>query len=211
VTGAEWLSLLNIYNTWRDTKINEESPRISKVQGTTVAFSGGGYGGQTWTNIACWFQSSPTATQSGAYVSVSFSLIDAAQAIQSFIKEEADNVGDTATGSIDFGTITLGSATISLTSYPETFLNTPTLELSAGGKHYVTGPLTAIEGKSIEGELPATSVAALRSWYTTAVASTPTVGSYYPTSAPQLTGFNKIVAGSPVLYYTVTLTLAKVL
>jgi hypothetical protein len=210
VTGAEWLSLLNIYNTWRDAKITEESPRSSKVQGTTVSFTGTGFGGQTWTAVPCWFQSAPVGTQSGAFVSATFSLIDAAQAIQSFVREEEDAAIDTATGSINYGTITLGGVSITLTSYPDVFLNSPTLELSAGGKHYVTGPLQVINGKQIEGEIPATSLTALRSWYATTIVSTPAVGQYFPISAPEFAAFNKTVAGVQVLYYTVSMTVAEV-
>jgi hypothetical protein len=211
VTGGEWLSLLGIYNTWRDAKIDEQSPRTSKVQGTTVAFSGTGFGGQTWSNVPCWFQAAPQGEQSGAYVSVTFSLIDAAQAIESFIKAEADAAVDTTTGSIDYGTITLGGVTITLTQYPDVFLNSPTLELNAGGRHYVTGPLVVVQGKNIEGEIPSTSVNALRSWYASTSVSTPVAGQYFPISAPEFTAFNKVVNGTPVLYYTVTLTVATVL
>lgn len=211
VTGAEWLSLLNIYNTWRDTKIDEQSPRISKVQGTTVSFSGTGFGGQTWSSIPCWFQAAPKGDQVGAYISVAFSLIDAAQAIESFIKEESDSAVDASTGAINYGTITLGGVVITLTQYPDVFLNSPNLELSAGGKHYVTGPLTVVEGKNIEGEIPATSINALRSWYASTISASPVAGQYYPTSAPEFTAFNKLVNGSTVLYYTVTLTVATVL
>lgn len=211
VTGAEWLSLLSIYNTWRDAKIDEQSPRISKVQGTTVSFSGTGFGGQTWSNVPCWFQAAPKGDQVGAYISVTFSLIDAAQSIESFIKAEADAAIDSATGAINYGTITLGGVVITLTQYPDIFLSSPTLELSAGGKHYVTGPLTVVEGKSIEGEIPATSVATLRSWYSSTISASPVVGQYYPISAPEFTAFNKLVNGSTVLYYTVTLTVATVL
>lgn len=211
VTGSEWLSLLNIYNTWRDAKINEQSPRISKTLGTTISFSGTGFGGQTWSNIACWFQTAPTASQNGAYVSVNFGLIDATQAIQSFIKEETDQAIDPTTGSINYGTITLGDVTITLTSYADVFLSSPTLELSAGGRHYVTGPLVVVNGKEIEGEIPATSLTALRSWYSSTITAAPVTGQYFPVTAPTFTAFNKIISGSTVLYYTVSMTVAQVL
>lgn len=210
VTGSEWLSLLNLYNTWRDAKISEVNPRSSKAQGTTVSFSGTGFGGQTWTSIPCWFQAAPSGAQSGAYVTVSFSLIDAAQAIQTYNKEDSD-AATGETGGVNYGTITLGGATITLTAYPDVFLNNPTLELSAGGKHYVTGPLVVVEGKNITGELPATSLTALRTWYTSTVTATPVPDAYFPVSPPELTAFNKLVSGSPVLYYTVTMTIAKVI
>lgn len=210
VTGSEWLSLLSIYNTWRDAKIAETAPQISKTQGTTVSFSGTGFGGQTWTSIPCWFQAAPSGSQSGAFVAVSFQLIDAAQAIQSFNKSETDAAAED-TGTINYGTITLGSVTITLTAYPDVFLTSPTLELTAGGRHYISGPTVVVQGKEIQGEIPSTSLSALRTWYATTSVATPSVGNYYPVTAPTFTAFNKIVNGSPVLYYTVNMTIATVL
>lgn len=210
VTGAEWLNLLGVYNTWRDAKIAETAPQISKAQGTTVSFSGTGFGGQTWTSIPCWFQAAPSGSQSGAFVAVTFQLIDAAQAIQSFNKSETDAAAEDI-GSINYGTITLGGVTITLTAYPDVFLTSPTLELTAGGKHYVSGPNVVVEGKEIQGEIPAASLSALRTWYANTSVATPTAGTYFPVTAPTFTAFNKIISGSPVLYYTVNVTVATVL
>lgn len=208
VTGAEWASILSIYDTWRNTKILEESARTSKVVGTTVLFSGTGYGGQTWTNIPCWFDSPPSGSQAGSMVSLEFTLVDAAQAIETYTKSE---VSENNTEDLEFGTIVLGGVTITLTQYPDVFFSTPTLELTAGGKHYVTGPLTLVDGKEITGYVAAADVAALRTWYKTTAEANPVLGEYYPITPPTFSGFNKLVSGSLELYYEVNMTLVTVL
>jgi hypothetical protein len=209
LTGSEWITLLGIYDTWRNAKIIEENPISSKALGTTVSFSGNGYGSQTWNNVPCWFDSPPEGSQVASMVSVSFTLVDAAQAIESYYKEEEDQRDDES--DIDYGTITLGGVVITLKSYPNVYLQEPTLELTAGGKHYVTGPNAVVEGVEINGEIVGTNINALRSWYRTTAQSNPVVGQYFPISSPRFNGFERIVAGSPVLYYEVTMTLAVVL
>lgn len=210
VTGSEWTTLLGIYDTWRDTKISEANPATSKALGTTVAFSGTGYGGQVWSNVACWFDAPPAGSQVGGLVSVSLTLVDATQAIQSYFKSEEDSREDEES-SFDYGTITLGGVTITLKKYPNVFLNDPSLELTAGGNHYVTGPRVPVEGLEIEGEIVGTDLEDLRDWYRNRMQSSPSTGQYYPTTAPTFTPFTKIVAATPVLYYEVTMTLTIVL
>jgi len=209
VTGSEWTTLLGIYDTWRNAKILEENPASSKALGTTVSFSGTGYGSQTWSSVPCWFDSPPEGSQAASMVSVSFTLVDAAQAIESYYKEEEDQRDDEA--DVDYGTITLGGVVITLKEYPNVYLEEPSLELTAGGKHYVTGAKTVVEGVEINGEIVGTDITALRNWYKTTVQANPVVGQYFPVSSPRFIGFERIVSGSPVLYYEVTMTLAVVL
>lgn len=209
VTGAEWTALLGVYDAWRNAKILEDPAEKSKVAGTTVAFSGSGYGGQTWSSVPCWFSEPPSGTQVASMVSVQCVLVDAEQAIQVIIKSEADEEVDDS--SVDYGTLVLGGVTIKLTEYPDIFPNNPSVDLTAGGKHYLTGPPVVVYGKQVQGEIVGTDLAALRSWYATTVQAAPVPGSYYPTSAPEFSGFQKLVAGSPVLYYNVTMTLVEIL
>lgn len=209
VTGAEWVALLGVYDTWRNAKILEDPAESTKVVGTTVAFSGNGYGGQTWSGIPCWFSTAPSGSQVGSMVSISMTLVDAAQAIEVLIKEEAD--ADVPEDSIDYGTIVLGGVTITLTAFPDIYPLEPTVEVSPGGHHYITGTPVLVEGKDIIGYIVGTDLAALRAWYAATVMAVPVVGSYYPTAAPVFTGFYKLVAGSPELYYNVTMKLVTVL
>lgn len=209
VTGSEWVSLLGVYDTWRNTKIDEEPAEVSKVLGTTVAFSGTGYGGQTWTNIPCWFNAAPSGSQSGSMVLISFGLIDANQALEVILKEVEDEAAQEE--EIDYGTITLGGVVITLLDDPDIFVDTPAVELTAGGKHYATGPQVVTEGKNIRGTIVGTAKNTLRTWYKNTAQANPVVGQYYPTSPPIFTGVNKIVGGNPVLYYEVSLSLVQIL
>lgn len=208
LTGAEWLSLLSIYDTWRDAKIAEVSPEISKVMGATVSFSGTGFGGQTWTNVPCWFEAAPVGSVTGAYIAVEFRLVSAQQLLQIYLKTQSDTEAEEST--IDYGTITVGGVSIKLTAFPETVVSSPSIELTAGGKHYLTGPSVVVMGKSIEGEILGSQATTLLNWCTTTANTLPSAGSYYPISMPEFTGFTRVVSGAPVLYYSVTMTLAIV-
>lgn len=209
VTGAQWISLLSVYDTWRNAKILEDPVEASKAVGSAVSFSGTGYGGQTWSSIPCWFSAPPSGSQVGAFVSINFVLVDAVQAVEVVIKEAAN--ADVDDDDVDYGTITLGGVVITLREYPNVFLDTPQLDLTAGGHHYVTGSLVTVEGVQIEGEIIGTAINTLRSWYSTTVTASPVIGQYFPTSPPLFKGFYKLVAGSPVLYYEVSMALAVVL
>ena len=87
---SEWLDLLDEYDGWRDTRIDDEPTETSNVVGTTVAFSGDGPGGQSWTSIACWFITAPQAGQSGSYLSASVELVDANEALEVLLKTKED-------------------------------------------------------------------------------------------------------------------------
>lgn len=209
VTGTEWLALLGVYDTWRNAKIAQEPAEVTKVLGATVAFSGTGYGGQTWTNVPCWFNAAPSGSQSGSMVSISFGLIDANQALQVILKQEQDEASEEE--EIDYGTISLGGVVITLLDDPDVFVDTPTVELTAGGKHYATGPQVVTEGKNIRGTIVGTAKTALRTWYKNTAQASPVAGQYYPISPPVFTGVNKIINGNPVLYYEVSMSLVTIL
>lgn len=209
VTGEEWADLIGVYDDWRDAKILEEPASVSRSVGTTIAFSGTGYGGEEWTNIACWFSEAPSGTQVGAFVSASFTLIDATQAVQVIVKEEVDSDAGTE-GGINYGTFTLGTVEITLSKDPDVYLNTPTLELTAAGKHYVTGTLEAVRGKEIEGTIIGTDKLVLRNWYVATIEASPVKGEWYPTTSPTFNPVYKLVGGVPTLHYEVTLSVTRV-
>lgn len=209
VTGEEWADLIGVYDDWRDAKILEEPASVSRSVGTTIAFSGTGYGGEEWTNVACWFSGAPSGTQVGAFVSASFTLIDATQAVQVIVKEEVDSEAGTE-GGINYGTFTLGGVVITLSKDPDVYLNTPTLELTAAGNHYVTGTLEAVRGKEVEGTIVGTDKLTLRNWYVATIEAAPVKGDWYPTTSPTFNPVYKLLAGVPTLHYEVTITVAKV-
>jgi hypothetical protein len=210
VTGAEWISILGVYDTWRNAKIQEDPATASKVLGTTVSFTGKGYGGQVWTNIACWFNAAPSGSQAGSMVSVSFGLVDATQALQVIVKQAADEEAE-ASQDINYGTITLGGVVVTFLEDPDVFVDVPGVDLTAAGKHYATGPLVVSEGLNVRGEIIGTAKTQLRNWFRGAAQASPVPGQYWPTSPPVFRGVNKIVSGNTVLHYEVTLSLIKIL
>jgi len=204
---ADWLALLSVYDAWRNAKIAENPPEISGVVGTTVSFSGTGPGGQSWSSIACWFNTAPVGAQAGAYISFSVELVDANQQLATINKaQQNESLEDLP----NFGTYTLGSATLTLIKPPDTYENVPELALTAGGTHYISGPKAAFRVKDIEGTTDAAGWAEVKAWYENIVTTTPSASTYYPTGAPTATAENKIVNGVKTVVYTVSVTLAQV-
>lgn len=213
VTGllrpSEWLDLLDVYDDWRDLRIEDEATETSAVVGATVSFSGDGPGGQTWSSIACWFISAPQAEQSGAYLTATVELVDANQALEVILKE-AENEGEEE-GLPDLGTITLGTTTLTLLKPVDGYAVSPTMELTATGTHYVQGALVPYKIKDVEGTTDLTGWNNVRSWYETQISSIPSAGSYFPITAPSATAENKIISGVTTVVYTVSIQLGYVL
>lgn len=206
---TEWLSLLSTYDTWRNTRINNEPTETSGVVGTTIAFSGNGPGTQTWTSIACWFITAPQAEQSGRYLSASVELVDANQALAVLLKTQEQ--GEASESLPDFGTITIGGVVLTLLKPVNTYAQGPQVELTASGVHYVTGSLVAVLIKDVEGTTTASGWAQIQSWYESIVASVPAAGSLFPTSPPSASAENKVVGGVTTAVYTVSLQLTRVI
>ena len=177
LTPAEWLDLLDEYNTWRgDTvtgrladdptsKILSDSPDIATALAatTTVLFSGDGSviaagdpGNQVWTNIPCWFSTAPSAEQVGAFLNVSLVLIDAEQALQVLAKEE--EVSEEDSDLPDYGTYTINGVVLTLTKPIDAYGDGPALELTASGTHYINGPYVVEKIKDIEGTFDAATL-----------------------------------------------------
>lgn len=86
LTAGEWQSLLSVYNTWRNQRINDPDTLASQTVGTTVAVTAKS-NGLTWNNVACWFAEAPQSEQVGHYVQAQVTLVDAAQALQVLLKQ----------------------------------------------------------------------------------------------------------------------------
>lgn len=206
-TPAEWLNLLNVYDNWRNLKIAEDPAVETGVIGATVSLSINGAGGQSWSNVACWFQNPPEGQQQGVYIAVNFVLVDAAEALQVAIKqEEAGSQED----ELDLGTYILAGVTLKLRKQPDSYTFGPTLELGATGSHYLTGPLDVTQVKTIEGETNASGWSTIRAWYENIVQSTPASNTYFPIAPPQAEAENKIINGVKSLIYVVSVDLALV-
>lgn len=206
---SEWLDLLSAYDTWRDTRIDDEPTETSGVVGTTIAFSGDGPGGQSWTNVACWFITAPAADQSGAYLSASVELVDANQALEVLLKAEEQAAADEDLP--DLGTITIGTTTLTLLKPVDAYATSPTMELTAGGSHYIQGALVPYNIKDVEGTTNLSGWNAIRAWYETQISAVPLAGSYFPITAPTATAENKVISGVKTVQYTVSIQLGLVL
>lgn len=206
---SEWLSLLDEYDDWRDTRIDDEPTETSGVVGTTIAFTGDGPGGQSWTNVACWFISAPTASQSGAYLSASVELVDANQALEVLLKGEEEAAADEDLPNL--GTITLGTTVLTLLKPVDAYATSPTMELTAGGTHYIQGALVPYSIKDVEGTTDLAGWDAIRAWYETQIVAVPLSGSYFPITAPSASAENKVVSGVKIVQYTVSIQLGLVL
>lgn len=215
LTPAEWLDLLDAYDGWRDLRIQDADTATSLVVGTTIDFSGTGPGGLSWTNVDCWFSSAPVAEQSGAYLSVSVSLVDANEALQVILKQQEESETTAEEELPDFGTINIGGVVLTLTKVKESYNQGPQLQLTATGSHYVTGPLVVEKIKDIEGYFDTATYAngwsSIRSWYESQIVATPLSGSDFPISPPSATAEKKIVNGVNTTRYTISIQLGVVL
>lgn len=203
LTAAEWQSLISVYNTWRDARIQDPDSVAAASLGTTVSLTGSA-NGISVSGLACWFTTAPSGEQAGAYIQASVELVDAAQALQVALRqrEKAKSAEDRPA----LGTFTLGSCTLTLLRPPVTYQDIPQLQLTAAGTSYVTGPLTATKVYALEGETDAAGWSALQTWFETTVGTTPAAGAYFPISAPTATATNDVVNGLKVITYTVTIS-----
>lgn len=206
---SEWVTLVNTYTTWRNLRIQDDDTNLTGVVGSTVAFSGTGPGGLTWTNVACWFSGAPAAEQTGAYLSVGVELVDANQALEVLLRqaEKSSEAEDLP----DFGTITIGSTVVKLTKPVDAYGEGPALELTATGVHYVTGPLVVYKIKDVEGTTDLTGWNNIRSWYESQIIAVPSTGSYFPITSPTATAERRVVNGAKTTVYTVSIQLGLVI
>lgn len=210
LTASEWQSLLSVYNTWRDARLTDADTLSSGTVGTTVSLTASA-NGITWSGIACWFTSAPSGDQAGPYIQATCELVDAAQALAVLLRQEEKNrQRSEALAKPNLGTVTLGSATLTLLVPMETYQDTPQLQLTASGTHVISGPLAATRVRRINGTTDSTGWANVRSWYESSVASVPTTGTWYPISAPSAEAEVIISGGAKSTRYTITVDAAEV-
>jgi hypothetical protein len=226
LTPAQWQSLLSVYNTWRDTRITDADTVSSGVVGTTIALTANA-NGVSVTSLACWFTDPPNGEQTGAYISASVTLVDAAQALAVLLREQEKSRQSTEATLPSFGSwfIVTGTpdkivpsltggetaaATIVLIADPVTYQDGPTLGLTTTGAHVLQGPLTATKVRRIQGTTSSASWAVIQTWFEEVVASIPAVNSYFPISPPTATAEIIISNGAKSTRYTVSFDLALV-
>lgn len=181
LTPADWLDLLDVYDTWRDTRILDEPSEVSGVVGTTFNFSGTGAGGETWTNIPCWFIAAPEGEQRGAYILTTVEIVDAAQALEVLLKEK--EIQEETEDNVDLGTITIGTTVLTLLKPADAYQTNPSMELTATGVHYISGNLVPYKIKDIEGTTDLTGWNNIRTWYEKKISSNPVLNISSSTNA----------------------------
>jgi len=215
LTPTQWQSLLSVYNTWRDTRLTDQDTALSGVVGTTTALTVSA-NGVSVSALPCWFADAPSAVQTGAYISASVTLVDAAQALAVLLREQEKSRQKSEASIPSFGTITLTRASgtspvITLTKPMDTRQDGPSVALTATGTSYVTGPLTAHKVRQVEGFLTTGTFDNVLSWYDETIAAVPAATSYFPITAPTATAEVIISGGVKSTRYTVQLTALQIL
>jgi hypothetical protein len=210
LTPTQWQSLLNVYNTWRDTRLTDQDTALSGVVGTTIALTVSA-NGVSVSALPCWFAEPPSGEQTGAYISASVTLVDAAQALAVLLREQEKSRQNSEATLPSLGTVTLGSAVVTLTKPMDTRQDGPNVALTATGTSYVTGPLAAHKVRQIEGYITTGTFDNVLSWYDTTIAAVPAASSYFPVTAPTATAEVIISGGVKATRYTVQLTVLQIL
>ena len=211
LTPTQWQALVSEYNTWRNTRITDEDTLSSGVVGTTINLPISPANGLSVTTLPCWFAEPPSGDQAGAYISATATLVDAAQALAVLLRTEEKN-RERSEDTPALGTVSLGSAVVTLTKPMLTRRDTPSVALTAGGKSYITGPYAAHEARDIEGYITTGTYNDVLTWYDTTIADdTPATGTWFPVTAPTATAENIIDAGVKVVRYTVQVSAVKII
>lgn len=206
---AEWLDLLSIFETWQAERLTDQDTLVSLTVGTTVSFSGSALG-YSWTDVACWFAAAPAAEVVGAYIGASFELIDAEQQLAVLLRQRETETETETAVTPDYGTITLGDVTLTLTAQPDGYAGPPTLERTAAGGVVIKGPLGVVHTKRVEGYTDATGWGQFQDWYEAAVQATPTAGDYYPAGEPTMSKEMIVVGGVLTTRYNISIELWEV-
>lgn len=105
----------------------------------------------------------------------------------------------------NFGTQTLGNATIRLIEPAETRLETPSFSMTATGNILISGPSEVVTGKNIVGILTTGTISDVLAWYDGKVTTISPSG-LFPTSAPEFTVESVLVNGAKGSRTTVQLS-----
>lgn len=210
LTKAQAAALIGVYDTWRNTRITDADTFSSAAVGTTVALTINS-GTVSVSALACWFTAAPTSRTIGNYESVAVTLVDAAQALAVELRTREKSRQATEAERPSFGTQVLGSCTLTLISPPDTYQDGPNLELTPAGNHRVTGARVASKVKTLEGYTDASGWTALRTWYESTVAASPSAGALFPISPPTATAEVIVSGGVKTTRYTASVTVAEVI
>lgn len=211
LSKAEWQALLNVYTLWRDARILDQDTYLSGVVGSVVTLTVTAANGVSVEDVQCWFVDPPNAEQAGAYVNTSITLVDATQALQVLLRGRQKSRESREADTPSLGTVTLGSAVITLTKPMLTRQDGPQVAFTAGGKSFITGRTVAHKVQAIEGYISEGTYNDLLSWYDSAIATVaPSVNSWFPISAPTATAEVIVSGGVKSTRYNVQITLLQI-
>lgn len=208
LSASQWTSLLGVYDTWRNTRITDQDTLQSGTVGTTVSLTLSSINGLSVSALACWFTEPPSGEQLGPYVQATVTLVDANQALAVVLRQR-EKQKDAERPNL--GTVTLGSAVVTLTKPMETRRDGPSVALTAAGTSYITGPLKAHKIRQIEGWISSGTYENLLSWWDTTIGSVPAVGSWFPVSEPNVSVEIEVAGGVKTTRYNVSLTALQIL
>ena len=210
LSSTQWQALVSEYNTWRNLRITDPDTLSSGTVGTTVNLTISSTNGLTVTNLPCWFVDPPSGEQLGAYVNASATLVDAAQALAVALRQEEKN-RQRSEDLPNFGTVTLGSAVVTLTKPMLSRRDGPDVALTATGVSYISGPLRAHTIREIEGYITTGTFDNVLSWYDSTVASVPSAGTYFPVTAPTAAAEVIIAGGAKTTRFSVQVTAVQII
>lgn len=211
LTSSQWQALVSEYNSWRNTRLTDADTLSSASVGTTVSLSVTSTNGLSVTGLACWFSEPPSGEQAGPYISASATLVDAAQGLAVLLRQKEKERQGSEALTPSLGTVTLGSAVVTLTKPMETRQDGPSVALTATGVSYVSGALAAHKIRQIEGYISSGTYDDLLSWYDSTIASVPASTSWFPISAPSATAEVIISGGAKSTRYNVSLTALQII
>jgi hypothetical protein len=206
---AEWLELLQIFEAWQSNRRQDPDALVSLSVGSTVLFSGSA-AGYSWSNVACWFASAPAGEAIGAYIGASFELLDAEQMLAVWIREQESQRESAEDAQPNYGTLTLGAATLTLTDQPDGYAEGPQLRRAASGEVVINGPLGVVRAKRITGYTDGPGWAAVQTWYEATANAMPVRGTYYPASPPEMRQEIVLENGVKTTRYVISLELWEV-
>ena len=211
ITPSQWQALLNEYNTWRNLRISDQDTLLSASVGTTVNLTISSANGVSVSGLNCWFTEAPSGEQAGAYISATATLVDATQALAVLLREQEKSRQSSEALVPSLGTVTLGSAVVTLTRPMQTRQDGPNVALTATGTSYITGALVAHKIRQIEGYISSGTYTDLLSWFDTTIAAVPVTGSWFPIAPPTADAEVIIENGVKTTRYNVSLTALQII
>ena len=211
LTASQWQALVTEYNNWRNTRITDQDTLSSGTVGTTVNLSITSTNGLTVSSLPCWFTEPPSGEQAGLYVSASATLVDAAQALAVLLRSQEKQRQQNEATTPSLGTLTFGSAVITLTAPADTRQDVPQVAFTAAGKSYITGPLAAHKIRNVEGYISSGTYTDLLTWHDTTISSVPATGAWFPINPPRATAEVIITGGIKATRYNISMTVLQII